>query len=63
MPASTRARYSVAADDVITTVHATVIECVTWASGYRDRRMYSGYTKRQAVQQFRADFTADYPNP
>lgn len=58
-----RTRYSVSVDDVIVTVHPSVIECVTWASGYRYRKLYSGYTKREAVREFRADFTADYPNP
>lgn len=61
--ATTRARYSLPADAVIVTVHPGVIECVTWHSGYRYRMRYVGYSKRDAVREFRAQFTADYPNP
>lgn len=60
---TTRTRYSVRADEVFVTVNPGSIECSTWASGYLYRRRYVGYSKREAVREFRADFTADYPNP
>lgn len=58
-----RKRYSVRLDDIFVTVGSNSIECVTWASGYRYVRRYIGYSKRDAIREFRADFTADYPNP
>jgi hypothetical protein len=63
MATGTRARYSVAESEVFVTVYATLIECLTWASGYRYVRRYVGYSRREAIRAFRADFTADYPNP
>jgi len=60
---SPRTRYSVAESEVIVTLNPGSVECVTWASGYRFRIRYIGYSKRDAIKAFRAAFTAEYPNP
>lgn len=56
-------RYSIPESDVIVTINPGSIECVTWASGYRFRMRYIGYSRRDAVREFRREFTAQYPKP
>lgn len=58
-----RTKYTLPASEVIVTVNHNSIECVTWYSGYRYRIRYIGTNKRDAVRDFRASFTHDYPNP
>lgn len=57
-----RTKYTLPESEVIVTVNPGSIECVTWYSGYRYRLHYVGIGKRDAIREFRASFTHDYPN-
>jgi hypothetical protein len=50
-------RYAIGIDDVYVTVMHAFIECVTWESGARFRRRYVGYSRRDAVREFRREYT------
>jgi len=56
-------KFSISVDEVMVTVNPGSIQCVTWASGYRYSKRYVGYSKKQAIREFRREFTSDYPNP
>ena len=53
-------RYSVRTEDVFVTRYVWGFELATWESGERFSRKYIGYSRRDAVREFRREFTESH---
>lgn len=56
-------RYNLPVDEILVTNFGKgYYVLVTWYSGYRYTQRYIGYSKRDAIRDFRESFANDFPN-